>query len=385
MINELPQVWQEKWANLGFKIPSLIQEKTFEPLKKKQNVLGISPTGSGKTLAYVLPLLLQVEQQKGNQILILAPSQELAVQIHQVVREFAKQLQLKSQLIIGGANSKRQIEKLKQKPEVIVGTPGRILELIKMKKIKSHLFKAIVLDEVDHLFQSQELNLTKQIIKSVPKEVQRVFFSATAQKVIPEAQKLAEDLTVIDVTVEDNSAGKVTHYYLQLSPRKKSEYLRKCAYLSNFQAMVFFNQLNELGTVEEKLIYEGVPVVSLASDQSKMLRKLAIERFTKKQATMLLTTDIAARGLDFQAIPFVINAEVPLSEESYIHRAGRVGRMGATGVVVTFVNDATKRDYQRLMKATGYTYQKIFLYNGQLQEEAKQSSKEISPKKRLKK
>lgn len=382
MINELPQVWQEKWSDLGFQAPSLIQEKTFDFLKKQQNLLGISPTGSGKTLAYVLPLLLQVEKQKGNQLLILAPSQELAVQIHQVVSDFAKPIQLKSQLIIGGANSKRQIEKLKQKPEVIVGTPGRILELIKIKKMKAHLFKAIVLDEVDHLFQSQELNLTKQIIKCVPKETQLVFFSATAQKVIEEAKKLAEQLVIVDVTEEDQSSGKVKHYYLQLSPRKKSEYLRRLAYLPTMQALVFFNQLGELGMIEEKLIYECVPVVSLASDHSKMLRKLAIERFTKKQATMLLTTDIAARGLDFQAVPFVLNAEVPLTEESYIHRSGRVGRMGADGTVVTFVNDATKRDYQRLMKKVGHVAQEIFLYEGQLHEKAKQSAKEIHAKNR---
>lgn len=128
--------------------------------------------------------------------------------------------------------------------------------------------------------------------------------------------------------------------------------------------MVFFNQVADLGSVEEKLIYEGVSVVGLASDQNKTLRKLAIDQFAKKRAVMLLTTDIAARGLDFEAIPFVVNAEVPLSEESYIHRSGRVGRMGAAGSVITFVNDATKRDYQRLMKKIERPSKEIFLYDG---------------------
>lgn len=138
--------------------------------------------------------------------------------------------------------------------------------------------------------------------------------------------------------------------------------------------MVFFNQVADLGSVEEKLIYEGLAVVGLASDQNKTLRKLAIDQFSKKRAVLLLTTDIAARGLDFEAIPFVVNAEVPLSEESYIHRAGRVGRMGAAGSVITFVNDATKRDYQRLMKKIELPSKEVFLYDGAIHLTRKEKS-----------
>ncbi|MBO0439122.1 DEAD/DEAH box helicase [Candidatus Enterococcus ikei] len=363
-IKHLPEALQEHWQASGFSEPSLIQEKSFQPLKDKENVLGISPTGSGKTLAYVLPLLLNVEKDQGSQLLILAPSQELAVQISQVVRDWATLLQLKTQSLIGGANVGRQIEKLKKKPEILVGTPGRVLELIKTKKIKSHLLKTVVMDEVDQLFHEKELNLTKQILASAPTEFQLVFYSATADRVEKEAQKLTKDLTIIDVTEEDQSAGVVNHYFMALSPRKKSDYLRSLAYTPNFRAMVFFNQVADLGSVEEKLIYEGLAVAGLASDQNKTLRKLAIDQFSKKRAVLLLTTDIAARGLDFEAIPFVVNAEVPLSEESYIHRAGRVGRMGAAGSVITFVNDATKRDYQRLMKKIELPSQEVFLYKG---------------------
>nr|WP_086329337.1 DEAD/DEAH box helicase [Enterococcus sp. 4G2_DIV0659]OTO09707.1 hypothetical protein A5880_000387 [Enterococcus sp. 4G2_DIV0659] len=373
-ITHLPEAWQEHWRASGFSEPSMIQEKSFTHLKEKENVLGISPTGSGKTLAYVLPLLLNVEKNQGSQLLILAPSQELGMQIGQVVREWAALLQLKTQTLIGGANTSRQIEKLKKKPEILVGTPGRILELIKTKKIKSHLLQTIVMDEVDQLFHEKELNLTKQILTSAPKEFQLVFYSATADRVAEEAQKLTEKLTVLDVTKDDRSAGKVTHYFMALSPRKKSDYLRSLAYTSDFRGMVFFNQVADLGSVEEKLIYEGLSVVGLASDQNKSLRKLAIDQFSKQRAVMLLTTDIAARGLDFDKIPFVINADVPLSEESYIHRAGRVGRMGADGSVITFVNDATKRDFQRLMKKIELPAQEIFLYDGALHLTRKEKS-----------
>lgn len=377
-IKNLPEALQNHWQASGFSEPSIIQEKSFQPLKESENVLGISPTGSGKTLAYVLPLLLNVEKDQGSQLLILAPSQELGVQISQVVREWATLLQLKTQSLIGGANVGRQIEKLKKKPEVLVGTPGRVLELIKTKKIKSHLLKTIVMDEVDQLFHEKEVNLTKQILASAPTEFQLVFYSATADRVSEEAQKLTDQLTIIDVTNEDQSSGVVNHYFMTLSPRKKSDYLRSLAYTPGFRAMVFFNQVVDLGTAEEKLTYEGVNVVGLASDQNKTFRKLAIDQFSKKSAVMLLTTDIAARGLDFEAVPFVVNAEVPLSEESYIHRAGRVGRMGAAGSVVTFVNDATKRDYQRLMKKIELPSKEIFLYDGaiHLNRKEKTSSEE---------
>ncbi|MTD37659.1 DEAD/DEAH box helicase [Erwinia sp. CPCC 100877] len=380
-INQLPEAWQKKWQASGFSEPSIIQEKSFTPLIEGQNILGISPTGSGKTLAYVLPLLLKVEKSQGSQLLILAPSQELAVQIGQVVREWAALIQLKSLTLIGGANVSRQVEKLKKKPEVLVGTPGRILELIKAKKIKSHLLQIIVLDEVDQLFHEKEMNLTKQIIMSAPKEFQLVFYSATADRVVAEAGKLTAQLNVLDVTEQDRSKGEVEHFYMMLSPRKKSAYLRSLAHTPNFRGMVFFNQVAELGATEEKLVYAGLPVTGLASDQSKDLRKLAIDLFAKKQASLFLTTDIAARGLDFEAIPYVINTEVPLSEESYIHRSGRVGRMGASGKVITFVNDATKRDYQRLMKKLDIPYQEIFLYDGELQltRKEKQATEKTSP------
>lgn len=375
-IEKLPEIWQEHWRSSGFDDPSIIQQESFIPLKNQENVLGISPTGSGKTLAYLLPLLLNVEKESGSQLLILASSQELAMQISKVAQEWGALLQLRTQSLIGGANVSRQIDKLKKKPEVLVGTPGRVLELIKSKKIKSHLLKTIVMDEVDQLFHEAELNLTKQILDSSATEYQVAFYSATADRVIEEAQRLADNLSVIDVSARDHSAGQVHHYFIRLSPRKKIDYLRSLSYTPNFRSMVFFNQVSELGAAEEKMMYQQIPVVGLASDQNKTLRKLAIDQFSSKRVNLLLTTDIGARGLDFKEVPYVVNVDVPLSEESYIHRAGRVGRMGANGVVLTFINDATKRDYQRLMKQVGYATQEVFLYDGELQLERKEKTEE---------
>ena len=254
---------------------------------------------------------------------------------------------------------------------MLIGTPGRILELMKNKKVKAQLLKTIVMDEVDQLFQEEELSLTKQILTHTPTEYQLVFYSATADRVVNQAQSLSQKLQVIDVTEEDTSAGQVAHYFIRLAPRKKADYLRRLAHTEAFRSMVFFNQVADLGAAEEKLVYENVPAIGLASDQSKQLRKLAIDQFKAERVKLLLTTDIAARGLDFTGVPYVVNVDVPLTEESYIHRSGRVGRMGAQGAVITFINDGTKRDYQRLMKQLAIPYQEIFLYDGALHEQPK--------------
>ncbi|MBL1223842.1 DEAD/DEAH box helicase [Enterococcus sp. BWR-S5] len=382
LFKQLPEGWQKQWQDSGFDEPSAIQQLSFTPLSEGKNVRGISPTGTGKTLAYLLPLLLNVEKQAGSQLLILAPSQELAVQIGQVAQEWGKTLELKTQTLIGGANVKRQVEKLKKKPEVLIGTPGRILELIRSKKIKSHQLKTIVMDEADLLLQKSELDLTRQILQSAPVDYQLVFYSATADTIEKEVSELAAEVLTVDAVNEDNSAGKIQHFYIEVPFRKRKDFLQKMLHIPSFYGMVFFNQLADLGAIEEKLTYEALPVVGLASDQNKQMRKLAITQFSQRRAKMLLTTDVGARGLDFPAIDFVVNADVPQDSVSYAHRAGRTGRMGAEGAVVTFINERTKRDFQRLMKAVGQTAEELFVYDAGFHKEKKEDRRPTGKEKK---
>lgn len=366
MLNELLPAWQKMWEENGFGAPTAIQEAVFTPLKEGTSVLGISPTGSGKTLAYLLPLMTRVQKGAGNQLLVLVSSQELAVQITNVAQAWSAPLDLKVQSLIGGANVKRQIEKLKERPEILVGTPGRVLELIKQKKLKSHLLEMIVMDEVDQLLAENHFNLIQDILRSAPREYQLAFFSATADRVLTEVTTNFSNVAVIDTREADQSAGEVHHYYLETTVRKKVDQLARLSRIDGFQAMVFFNQLADLGAAEDKLLYEGVPVVSLASDQNKQLRKMAIDRFKDGQASLLLTTDLGARGLDFAALPYVIMYEPPLSVESYIHRSGRVGRMGAAGTVITLLASHEKRDLQKITKEAGVALQAVYLHSRQL-------------------
>lgn len=376
---EFPKQWQEKWADKAFAAPSLIQEAVFQPLRNKQSIIGVSPTGSGKTLAYLLPLLLNVSPGEGSSLLILASSQELAIQVADVTREWSKELDLNVQSLVGGANVKRQIEGLKKKPEILVGTPGRVLELMKTKKVKAHQIKTIVFDEADQLFADSSVQLVEQILHQAPVEYQLAFFSATADRSIEAIEKVTgRSFETIDVTHEDDSRKGLKHYFLRVPSRKKDDYLRRIAHVKDFQGLVFFNQLSELGVMEEKMVYRGVPVASLASDQNKLLRKAALDQLKEKRVRALFTTDVSARGLDIDALPYVINAEVPLSEESYLHRSGRTGRMGNDGIVVTFVQDNTLRDLKRIARHTNITIEEVYLHGGSLQTEPPQKEEQFT-------
>ena len=367
LVEKLPEVWQAQWGKLGFTSASPIQDKGYEPLLAGENLVGVSPTGSGKTLAYLLPLLQTIEKGAGNQLLILLPSQELAVQVASVTKEWADLLGLNSQALVGGANVKRQIEKLKTKPEVLVGTPGRVIELIKGKKVKAHLLKTLVLDEVDQLIETSELNASATILKSLDRDAQLVCVSATAVAI---EEKLGElnkrEMTILDVTDEDQSAGTVEHGYIVTPPRKRVEVLRKLSHIKGFKAIVFFNEVQEMGFVSEKLEFLGVPNATLASDQNKMERRLALSAFADNKLNLLLTTDIAARGLDFDALPYVIHYDVPYTLESYVHRSGRTGRMGHDGHILSLVDDYSIRDLKKIAKQKEWPLSEKTVHSSQI-------------------
>ncbi|WP_427813861.1 DEAD/DEAH box helicase [Enterococcus sp. 22-H-5-01] len=371
---------QANWETAGFQKPALIQERVFDPITEGKHLVGIAPTGSGKTLAYLLPLLNQLEAGKPSQVLILTSSQELAMQVVEVARKWLAGSGMKVQALIGGANVKRQHEALKKKPELLVGTPGRVLELISGKKIKAPAIKTLVFDEVDQLVQGQSFQLIQKILKTTDNEAQRLYFSATADVVLEELNTIESDLLVIDVTKEDDSQGDVQHFYIETNDRKKVDQMRRLLNMPAFWGMIFFNQLSDMGSAEEKLLFHQLPVASLASDQSKILRKNAIEQFKKHQVLGLLTTDLASRGLDIESLPFVVNADVPLSEESYLHRAGRVGRMGETGVVITFVTPEDKADLLKIAKKLELPVAPIYLFGGELLTE--EPVRQADPKKK---
>lgn len=329
---KLPKIWQNQLKQLGFDQFTAIQEEIFTPISEGENVLGISPTGTGKTLAYLFPSLLQLQPKKAQQLLILAPNTELAGQIFDVTKQWAEPLGLAAQLFISGSSQKRQIERLKKGPEILIGTPGRIFELVKLKKIKMMNVNTIILDEFDQLLSDSQYHFVDNITGYAPRDHQLIYMSATSKF---DQEKLAEN--TLKVEIDNQELDNIQHFYLQVDKRNKVEMLRKLAQVEDFRGLVFFNSLSDLGSAEEKLQYRDVNAFSLASDVNVKFRKVILDKFKDHQLTLLLATDLVARGIDIENLECVVNYDIPRDLETYTHRSGRTGRMGKEGYVITLV------------------------------------------------
>lgn len=329
---KLPEIWENQLKQLGFDQFTAIQEEIFAPISEGENVLGISPTGTGKTLAYLFPSLLQVQPKKAQQLLILAPNTELAGQIFDVTKQWAEPLGLTAQLFISGSSQKRQIERLKKGPEILIGTPGRIFELVKWKKIKMMNINTIILDEFDQLLSDSQYHFVDKITGYAPRDHQLIYMSATSKF---DQEKLVEN--TLKVEIDNQELDNIQHFYLQVDKRNKVEMLRKLAQVEDFRGLVFFNSLSDLGSAEEKLQYREVNAVSLASDVNVKFRKVILDKFKDHQLTLLLATDLVARGIDIENLECVVNYDIPRDLETYTHRSGRTGRMGKDGYVITLV------------------------------------------------
>ncbi|EHJ51743.1 DEAD/DEAH box helicase [Streptococcus macacae] len=327
-----PKVWLDRLKQKQFSHFTSIQEAAFETIKKGDNFLGISPTGSGKTLAYLWPCLLNLTPKKAQQLLILAPNTELAGQLFEVTKTWAQPIGLTAQLFISGSSQKRQIERLKKGPEIIIGTPGRLFELVKLKKIKMMNVNTIVLDEFDELLSNSQYHFVKNIIKRVPRDHQMIYMSATA-KIDP--QFLAANTLRIDLSEQKND--QISHYYILVDKRERVDLLRKFSNIADFRGLVFFNSLSDLGASEERLQFKGALAFSLASDVNVKFRKVLLAKFKEHEISLLLATDLLARGIDIENLETVINFDLPKDKEDYLHRSGRTGRMGKAGRVITFI------------------------------------------------
>ncbi|MCQ9209473.1 DEAD/DEAH box helicase [Granulicatella seriolae] len=368
--------FEQHWQDKGFTETTPIQAATFAPLQAGEDLVGISPTGTGKTLAYLLPLLDKVEAIPELQVMILAPSQELAQQIGQVASEWAALKDLRVQVIIGGANQKRQLEQLKQKPQILVGTTGRILELGKTKKIKFHQIRTVVLDEADHLLQVDQLSTTRELIKKCPSQRQLAFFSATENEPLKDINKWFNTAAKwFDMTEEaKRSIGNVKHTYLVGPVRKRDDLLRRLAHVDGMQALVFVNAIADAAILADKLDYHHIPVALLHSQANKEQRRQALNDFKTGKVTYLLTTDLASRGLDLEDLPAVIQFDLPESKEVYTHRAGRTGRMGKSGLVLSLIGERDARDLRKLLP-DGASLKEVFVYGGSLVEELPKDAK----------
>lgn len=371
LLMSLKPFLNENWKKSSFEKPTAIQLQATPIIIDGKDVIAQSPTGTGKTISYLIPLLQMVDSNKGSiQAVILASSHELVMQVHQEIQKWSQGSDINSATFIGGANVKRQLEKLKKRPQIIVGTPGRVHELIKLKKLKMHEVKTIVLDEGDQLLVPEHIHTVKEIVKSTLKDRQILLFSAT---LLENTEKLAAEMMnnpeVIRIKKEEMTEGLAEHLYLVCEPRDKVEILGKISRLKNIKGLAFVKDIGNLDMLAKKLQYNGVQVGVLHSDIKKQDREAALKNFRTGQIPLLLATDVAARGLDIPDITHVVHVDLPNEFTQYVHRSGRTGRLGSTfGTVISIVTEREKRTLKQFVRELDVPLHEKVFYMGQLQD-----------------
>ncbi|MTT32851.1 DEAD/DEAH box helicase [Terrilactibacillus sp. BCM23-1] len=368
-LNKVQPFLKENFIKANFTVPTEVQEQTAETIMEGKDLIAESPTGTGKTLAYVLPLLEKINTSTKNpQVVILAPSRELVMQIYQVILDWKKGSDIQALSLIGGANIKKQLENIKKKgPHIIVGSPGRIYEIIKMKKLKMHEVKTIVLDEVDQLVVSEHVGTVKDIIKSTLRDRQILCYSATLRADVEKTLlEITNDAIVMKFKLKKKDSGKVKHQYIVASQRDKVKVLQKLSHIEGMQALVFVRDIAHLATYAEKLEFHHVRVGVLHSEVGKVERSQILKAFKEGKYTLLLATDVAARGLDIKDLPYVIQTDTT-KEETYIHRSGRTGRAGKKGTVISLVTPSEVSHLKKLAKQIKIDIQEIVLSRGKLE------------------
>ncbi|MEW9050920.1 MAG: DEAD/DEAH box helicase [Neobacillus sp.] len=378
MLNSLKPFLQAAWEKSGFETPTNIQLAAIPTILEGKDIIGESPTGTGKTLAYLLPLLNQIENNSQSlQAVVLASSQELVMQVFQEFQKWSEGSGIRGTSIIGGANVKRQLEKLKKRPHVIFATPGRLFELIKQKKVKMHEVRMVVLDEGDQLLIPEHLNTVQSIVKSTMGDRQVVLFSATMKAA---TEKLAKEFTnepeVLRIKRDEKAAsGEVDHIYFLAEPRDKIKLLEKIVRLEKIKALAFINDIGELEVFKEKLKFKELSVGILHSDMKKLERQAELKAFRDGKLKMLIATDIAARGLDIQGVTHVVQIDLPRDIDQYVHRAGRTGRMGASGTVISLVTEREERELKRYSRELKVSLEKRIFFKGEIAEEEQKDQK----------
>ncbi|MFD2169730.1 DEAD/DEAH box helicase [Tumebacillus lipolyticus] len=340
----LPDYQLQALAKAGIAAPTPIQEQAIPLIAAGRDVVGKSRTGTGKTLAYLLPQLQRIDVTKrALQVLILAPTRELTMQIEGAIKEYTAGSEIRALALVGGANIDRQIERLKEKPHIVVGTPGRVKDILGRKKMKMHEVRSITIDEVDQMLELGFLQDVEAVLKSAMRDRQLLFFSATMSE---EAKKIAK-LWMRDPAFLETEAGamigQIQHVWFSTGKEDKPDTLRRLvrAYDVN-RAMVFVNETKGLWWLVQELRKLGLSAEGLHGEAAKIQREQAMSGFRDGKYQLLVTTDVAARGLDVEGVTHVFHYDPAIDPEHYLHRAGRTGRGTQSGVSVSIVTPDEK-------------------------------------------
>ena len=351
-------------ADMGYESMTPIQEQAIPVVLTGKDVMGAAQTGTGKTAAFSLPLLQRLLKHENAstsparhpvRALVLLPTRELADQVAQQVKLYAKYTNLRSAVVFGGMDMKPQTLELKRGVEVLVATPGRLLDHIEAKNAVLNQVEYVVLDEADRMLDIGFLPDLQRILSYLPTQRTTLLFSATFS---PEIRRLAnsylKDPVTIEVAPPNATASNVEQHFYSVNDDDKRRALRQIVRQRGLtQAFVFVNSKLGCARLARSLEREGMKTTALHGDKSQDERLKALEAFKKGEVDLLVATDVAARGLDIKDVPAVFNFDVPFNAEDYIHRIGRTGRAGASGLAVTFVSGSDGRlvaDLEKLLK-----------------------------------
>ncbi len=351
-------------AEMGYTSMTPIQAQAIPVVVQGRDVMGAAQTGTGKTAAFALPLLQRMLKHENPstsparhpvRALVLLPTRELADQVAKSVKDYAKYTQLRCAVVFGGMDMKPQVAELKQGVEVLVATPGRLLDHIEAKTAVLNQVEYVVLDEADRMLDIGFLPDLQRILSYLPKQRTTLLFSATFS---PEIKRLANSYLQNPVTIEvarsNATASTVEQHFYSVKDDDKRHALHQILRQRGMkQAFVFVNSKLGCARLARSLEREGLKTTALHGDKSQDERLKALEAFKKGEVDLLVCTDVAARGLDIKDVPAVFNFDVPFNAEDYVHRIGRTGRAGASGLAVTFVTSSDARlvaDVEKLIR-----------------------------------
>lgn len=352
--------------------PTAVQSQSILPAMENKDIIAESFTGSGKTLAFLLPLFTKINTSKREmQALILTPTHELALQIEEQIKLLAanSEIPVTSLAVIGDVNINNQIEKLKKlKPHIIVGSTGRILDLIGKKKITAHTIKTIIIDECDNLLNPKRSAVTKKIIKSTMRDRQLMAFSASIKDdILKECESLMKEPVIIKSNDKPQVNPNITHMLFVCDRRDKFETLRKIIASENpKKAIVFVNNNEDIELTHAKLNYHSKNCFAMSSHISKEDRKLAIESFRNGKIKILVSSDLTARGLDVQDVTHIFHLDLPLKFNEYLHRAGRCARGKNTGVSIAIATEKQINIIAKYEREFGIKFEQKKIYGGKI-------------------
>lgn len=366
---DLPLVAPLQFAlkEAGYEQPTPIQLAAIPVILEGHDLLGIAQTGTGKTAAFSLPLLQNLAknhvrlESKRPRALILTPTRELAIQIHENIEAYGKHLKLKHAVIFGGVGQGPQVKALQAGVDILVATPGRLLDLYGQKFLHLDKVEVFILDEADRMLDMGFMQDIKKILPLLPRKRHNLFFSATMP---PEIQKLAHSILVnpqkVEVTPTSSTAEKVDQKVMYVEKKDKIDLLLHLLKDNSlYKVLVFVQMKYGANRVVDKLVKAGISAAGIHGDKSQSARQRALEDFRNGDVRVLVATDIAARGIDIDGITHVINFELPHIPESYVHRIGRTARAGASGHSISFCTAEEKSFLFAIEKVTRQTVEVI--------------------------